>query len=161
MYLLVVTGVPAEGRFTTAVAERLKHLGAITHGDRRVSDTCSLSRFYMNPGYAKLTLKNILRSFCEIKEPVIDRFTTPRGKEIKKMIKEQMIGAGILQFDAVERRTIPVSGCYDLEKFFNRLFAIDLGTQERLMDIFHDTFKFYTKENSLGEVSSGVIGQNP
>jgi hypothetical protein len=131
----------------------------MTHGDRRVSDTASLSAFYMNPDYSKLTLKNVLRSMCDKEMPEVDCYTTPHGIKIKESIREQMIGAGLLRGDPKGIGIAPAPGCYDLEKFFNRLFAMSLDVQEQLKDLFNQTFNSYVKSKRLGEISTGVIGK--
>ncbi len=93
-------------------------------------------------------------------EPAIDRFTTPRGKQVKREICDQLVGSGLLRvMDEDDGGMHPAPGCYDLEKFFNRLFAMNLSTQNRLIDMFQDTYKYFIRKKELGDVSCGVVGR--
>ena len=51
------------------MAKRLECLGALTHGDRRATETRDLSRFNIDNKYGKQALENIIRSICNIERP--------------------------------------------------------------------------------------------
>jgi len=44
----------------------LECLGALTHGDRRATETRDLSRFNIDNKYGKQALENVIRSICNI-----------------------------------------------------------------------------------------------
>jgi hypothetical protein len=47
----------------------LECLGALTHGDRRATETRDLSRFNIDNKYGKQALENVIRSICNIERP--------------------------------------------------------------------------------------------
>lgn len=51
------------------VAKRLECLGALTHGDRRATETRDLSRFNIDNKYGKQALENVIRSICNLERP--------------------------------------------------------------------------------------------
>jgi hypothetical protein len=52
-----------------SVAKRLECLGALTHGDRRATETRDLSRFNIDNKYGKQALENVIRSICNLERP--------------------------------------------------------------------------------------------
>jgi hypothetical protein len=55
----LISGVAGERRFASAVAKRLKSLGALTHGDRHATE---LSQFNINTIYGRDALRSILQT---------------------------------------------------------------------------------------------------
>ena len=51
------------------MAKRLECLGALTHGDRRATETRDLSQFNIDNKYGKQALENVIRSICNIERP--------------------------------------------------------------------------------------------
>jgi hypothetical protein len=58
-YVFLISGVAGERRFASAVAKRLKSLGALTHGDRHATE---LSQFNINTIYGRDALRSILQT---------------------------------------------------------------------------------------------------
>lgn len=87
------------------------------------------------------------------KASVIPLDKTAKGKQAREKIRLQLLGAGLIT------STGPARGCYDLERFFNRLFTISLDFQERVMDDFKKTFDHFVQINSLGPINTGVKGK--
>ena len=127
--------------------------GALSHGDRRVSNDNSLSKYYLNPHYTKLTLRNLLTSISK-GEPCVKHIdTTVRGKNQREKIRKQLIGAGLLTEVGTAK------GCFDLERFLNRLFTLTIESQAYLMDLFSDIFKHFVEKQTSGYVNSAVKGK--
>ncbi len=61
-YVFLISGVAGERRFASAVAKRLKSLGALTHDDRHATETCDLSQFNINTIYGRDALRSILQT---------------------------------------------------------------------------------------------------
>lgn len=57
-------------------------LGALTHGDRRATETRDLSRFNIDNKYGKQALENVLRSICNLERPWAP-FPKPVNNETK------------------------------------------------------------------------------
>ena len=51
------------------VAKRLECLGALTHGDRRATETRDLSRFNIDNKFGKQALENVIHSICNQERP--------------------------------------------------------------------------------------------
>lgn len=59
-YVFVISDLGGERRFAATVARRLQSLGALTHGDRRATETRDLSAFYLDNKYGKTALTKVL-----------------------------------------------------------------------------------------------------
>lgn len=56
-------------RFASIVAKRLESLGALTHGDRRATETRDLSQFNLDTRYGRAALDILLRTVIGMFEP--------------------------------------------------------------------------------------------
>ena len=61
-YLLVISALAGERRFASIVAKRLECLGALTHGDRRATETQDLSSFNIDNKYGRHALEDVYSS---------------------------------------------------------------------------------------------------
>ena len=61
-YLLVISALAGERRFASIVAKRLECLGALTHGDRRATETQDLSSFNIDNKYGRHALEDVYQS---------------------------------------------------------------------------------------------------
>lgn len=61
-YIFLITDLAGEKRFASAVARRLESLGALTHGDRRATDSRDLSMFNIDTKYGRMAVEEILRA---------------------------------------------------------------------------------------------------
>lgn len=52
-YIFLISDLAGERRFASTVAKRLESLGALTHGDRRATETRDLSQFNIDNKYGK------------------------------------------------------------------------------------------------------------
>ncbi len=76
------------------VAKRLECLGALTHGDRRATETRDLSRFNIDNKYGKQALENVIRSICNLERP-----WAPFPKTINDFVSEArkaLINVGLI-----------------------------------------------------------------
>ena len=60
-----------ERRFASIVAKRLESLGALTHGDRRATETRDLSHFNIDDEYGKKALDAVMKAIVSFEAPVI------------------------------------------------------------------------------------------
>ncbi|XP_014663996.1 PREDICTED: protein strawberry notch homolog 1-like [Priapulus caudatus] len=57
-YMFLISELAGERRFASIVAKRLESLGALTHGDRRATETRDLSRFNFDNKFGRMALEN-------------------------------------------------------------------------------------------------------
>lgn len=56
-------------RFASIVAKRLESLGALTHGDRRATESRDLSQFNLDTRYGRAALDVLLRTVTGLLDP--------------------------------------------------------------------------------------------
>ena len=61
-YVFLISELAGEKRFASIVAKRLESLGALTHGDRRATETRDLSQFNMDNKYGRVALDTLLKT---------------------------------------------------------------------------------------------------
>lgn len=70
-YIFLISDVAGEKRFASVVARRLERLGALTHGDRRVTQTRDLSMFNIDTKFGKKALGNVMHCFMRQMNPLV------------------------------------------------------------------------------------------
>ena len=60
-----------EHRFASIVAKRLESLGALTHGDRRATESRDLSRFNIDNKYGRLALDATFKAIMGYEAPIV------------------------------------------------------------------------------------------
>ena len=68
---MFISDLAGEKRFVSSVAKRLESLGALTHGDRRATETCELSQFNIDTKYGREALEATLEAVMGCKDPVV------------------------------------------------------------------------------------------
>ncbi|VEL14155.1 unnamed protein product [Protopolystoma xenopodis] len=61
-YVFLISDLAGEQRFASTVAKRLESLGALTHGDRRATETRDLSRFNIDTKMGREALDIVMRA---------------------------------------------------------------------------------------------------
>ncbi len=74
-------------RFASTVAKRLESLGALTHGDRRATETRDLSRFNIDNKYGRSALENVIKSICNLEKPMAKIPKNYTGNFLKGILK--------------------------------------------------------------------------
>jgi len=69
-YVFLISELAGEKRFASTVAKRLESLGALTHGDRRATESRDLSRFNIDNKYGRAALENVIKSICNLEKPM-------------------------------------------------------------------------------------------
>ena len=70
-YLFLISELAGEKRFASIVAKRLESLGALTHGDRRATETRDLSQFNIDTKYGRHALEVLLKVIIGEAPPLI------------------------------------------------------------------------------------------
>uniref|UniRef100_A0A6I8SVM9 Protein strawberry notch homolog 1 n=1 Tax=Xenopus tropicalis TaxID=8364 RepID=A0A6I8SVM9_XENTR len=71
-YVFLISELAGEQRFASIVAKRLESLGALTHGDRRATESRDLSRFNFDNKYGRNALEIVMKSIVSLDSPLYD-----------------------------------------------------------------------------------------
>lgn len=61
-YIFLISRLSGEQRFASIVAKRLESLGALTHGDRRATESRDLSKYNVDTKYGRQALETTIKS---------------------------------------------------------------------------------------------------
>uniref|UniRef100_A0A2I3HV82 Protein strawberry notch homolog 1 n=1 Tax=Nomascus leucogenys TaxID=61853 RepID=A0A2I3HV82_NOMLE len=116
-YVFLISELAGEQRFASIVAKRLESLGALTHGDRRATESRDLSRFnFDNKVHFNFQIDPILTD-----------------------VRQGLIGVGLIN---VEDRSgiLTLDKDYNnIGKFLNRILGMEVHQQNALFQYFADT----------------------
>ncbi|KRZ41623.1 Protein strawberry notch -like protein 1 [Trichinella pseudospiralis] len=119
-YVFLISELAGEQRFASVVAKRLESLGALTHGDRRATETRDLSQFNLDTKYGRTALEVTLKSIVDMRQYL---------EGIGLAYCERPGGPVILDKEM------------NLTKFLNRILGLPVSAQNYLFQFFSDTLK--------------------
>lgn len=137
-YVFLISELAGEQRFASIVAKRLESLGALTHGDRRATETRDLSRFNFDNKYGRNALEIVMKSIVSLDSPLVSPPADFDGDFFKE-IRNGLIGVGLIN---VEDRSGVLSLDKDynnIGKFLNRILGMEVQQQNALFQYFSDT----------------------
>lgn len=70
-YIFLISRLSGEQRFASIVAKRLESLGALTHGDRRATESRDLSKYNVDTKYGRQALETTIRSIVGTGSPLV------------------------------------------------------------------------------------------
>uniref|UniRef100_A0AAQ5YP78 Protein strawberry notch homolog 1 n=1 Tax=Amphiprion ocellaris TaxID=80972 RepID=A0AAQ5YP78_AMPOC len=146
-YVFLISELAGEQRFASIVAKRLESLGALTHGDRRATETRDLSRFNFDNKYGRNALEIVMKSIVKLDAPLVSPPSDFKGDFFKE-IQSGLIGVGLIN---VEDRSGALSLDKDynnMGKFLNRILGMEVQQQNALFQYFSDTGKPETLSNN-------------
>uniref|UniRef100_A0A8C1L0E1 Protein strawberry notch homolog 1 n=1 Tax=Cyprinus carpio TaxID=7962 RepID=A0A8C1L0E1_CYPCA len=130
-YVFLISELAGEQRFASIVAKRLESLGALTHGDRRATETRDLSRF---------------------------NFDNKVRLDHTHQIRNGLIGVGLIN---VEDRSGVLSLDKDynnIGKFLNRILGMEVHQQNALFQYFSDTLSAVIQNaKKSGRYDMGIL----
>ena len=154
-YIFLISDLAGEQRFASIVAKRLESLGALTHGDRRATESRDLSRYNIDNKYGRQALEITMKSIIGQEAPWV---AAPTGfVNFFKEARQSFIGVGLL--------TKNEDGSFNLEKdfnviskFLNRILGIEVELQNGIFQYFSDTLEAVVKQaKRLGRYDMGII----
>ncbi|KAI1881972.1 hypothetical protein AGOR_G00245690 [Albula goreensis] len=137
-YVFLISELAGEQRFASIVAKRLESLGALTHGDRRATETRDLSRFNFDNKYGRNALEIVMKSIVNLDSPLVSPPSNFEG-DFFKDIRHGLIGVGLIN---VEDRSgiLTLDKDYNnIGKFLNRILGMEVQQQNALFQYFSDT----------------------
>uniref|UniRef100_A0A8C5JX75 Protein strawberry notch homolog 1 n=1 Tax=Jaculus jaculus TaxID=51337 RepID=A0A8C5JX75_JACJA len=127
-YVFLISELAGEQRFASIVAKRLESLGALTHGDRRATESRDLSRFNFDNKYGRNALEIVMKSIVNLDSPMVSPPPDYPGEFFKGNLKIIITRIGCLP-------TIYNA----LGKFLNRILGMEVHQQNALFQYFADT----------------------
>ncbi|KAK0418273.1 hypothetical protein QR680_013470 [Steinernema hermaphroditum] len=163
-YLFLISELAGEKRFASIVAKRLESLGALTHGDRRATETRDLSQFNLDTKYGRSALDVLCRSVIgSLNPPLIEPPADYMPGNFFQDMRHYMEGVGLLNrvdkdVYSIEREAANIS------KFLNRILGLPVHAQNALFQYFLDVLKAlvdqarYDGTYDLGIMDLGTAG---
>uniref|UniRef100_A0A8C6TA88 Protein strawberry notch homolog 2 n=1 Tax=Neogobius melanostomus TaxID=47308 RepID=A0A8C6TA88_9GOBI len=159
-YIFLISELAGERRFASIVAKRLESLGALTHGDRRATESRDLSKYNFENKYGTKALDKITKAilgYIENKVPLPK--TTPGDSFIVDM-KLGLMDVGI--FCREPRFGINTEKDCTITKFLNRILGLEVHKQNYLFQYFTDNFDYLIeKDKKEGKYDMGILDLAP
>jgi len=100
-YVFLISNLAGEKRFASIVAKRLESLGALTHGDRRATESRDLSQFNIDTKYGRHALEIVMKNIAhgpQGTKPLVPPPESYSG-EFFEDCKEGLAGVGLMTID--------------------------------------------------------------
>lgn len=94
-YMFLISDLAGERRFASTVAKRLESLGALTHGDRRATETRDLSQFNIDNKFGRSALEAVMKTIMGYESPIVPPPTDYKG-DFFKDIAGALVGVGLI-----------------------------------------------------------------
>lgn len=150
-YIFLISDLAGERRFASSVSKRLESLGALTHADRRATETRNLSQFNVDNKYGREALKKVLEEFIEFDSLLHQEYFDDEEKfKMFQDIHNAMGGVGL---------EAPIDKI-DIAKFLNRMLGMPFHLQNYLFEHFMETLEaFIEKAKRDGKYDLGIMGK--
>ncbi|XP_040273505.1 protein strawberry notch homolog 2 isoform X3 [Bufo bufo] len=161
-YVFLISELAGERRFASIVAKRLESLGALTHGDRRATESRDLSKYNFENKYGSRSLDQILSAILNQTQKDVP---PPQGYPGGPATFFQDIKQGLLSVGICCRETkynVVVDKECSVTKFLNRMLGLEVHKQNSLFQFFTDTFEFLIeKDKKDGKYDMGILDLAP
>eukprot|EP00096_Caligus_rogercresseyi_P012895 TRINITY_DN5561_c0_g1_i2.p1 TRINITY_DN5561_c0_g1~~TRINITY_DN5561_c0_g1_i2.p1 ORF type:complete len:818 (-),score=270.21 TRINITY_DN5561_c0_g1_i2:358-2670(-) len=157
-YILLISDLAGEHRFASIVAKRLESLGALTHGDRRATDTRDLSRFNIDNKYGRTALEATFKAIMGYESPIVKPPSDYLG-DFFKDIANGLIGVGLITQSEDGSGVLTLDKGYnDMSKFLNRILGLKVDIQNMLFKYFSDTLDaIISQAKRSGKYDQGIL----
>lgn len=102
-YVFLISNLAGEKRFASIVAKRLESLGALTHGDRRATESRDLSQFNIDTKYGRQALEIVMKTIANQPgndaKPLVPEPEKYCGEDFFEDCREGLAGVGLLSID--------------------------------------------------------------
>uniref|UniRef100_A0A8D3DAG5 Protein strawberry notch homolog 2 n=1 Tax=Scophthalmus maximus TaxID=52904 RepID=A0A8D3DAG5_SCOMX len=146
-YIFLISELAGERRFASIVAKRLESLGALTHGDRRATESRDLSKYNFENKYGTKALDKITKAILgHIENKVPPPKGYPGGEAIFFRVAITVL-CSVLNTDC------------SITKFLNRILGLEVHKQNYLFQYFTDNFDYLIeKDKKEGKYDMGILG---
>ncbi|KAK9727917.1 C-terminal domain on Strawberry notch [Popillia japonica] len=157
-YIFLISDLAGERRFASIVAKRLESLGALTHGDRRATETRDLSQFNIDNKYGRTALEATMKTIMGYEAPLVPPPQDYKG-DFFKDVADALVGVGLI----VNNESMPGILTLDkdhnnMSKFLNRILGMPVELQNRLFRYFTDTLAaIVTQAKRSGRFDLGIL----
>uniref|UniRef100_A0A3P8YXD4 Protein strawberry notch homolog 2 n=1 Tax=Esox lucius TaxID=8010 RepID=A0A3P8YXD4_ESOLU len=161
-YIFLISELAGERRFASIVAKRLESLGALTHGDRRATESRDLSKYNFENKYGTKALDKITKAILgHIESKVPPPKGYPGGDALFfRDMKKGMMDVGI--FCKEPRFGLSTEKDCSITKFLNRILGLEVHKQNSLFQYFTDNFDYLIeKDKKEGKYDMGILDLAP
>uniref|UniRef100_A0A9J8ATI1 Protein strawberry notch homolog 2 n=2 Tax=Cyprinus carpio TaxID=7962 RepID=A0A9J8ATI1_CYPCA len=152
-YIFLISELAGERRFASIVAKRLESLGALTHGDRRATESRDLSQYNFENKYGTKALDKITKA---ILRQIDNKVPPPKGYPGGDIMFFR--GNKCMQTDWLS--FIPYIPDCSITKFLNRILGMEVHHQNSLFQYFTDNFDYLiNKDKKEGKYDMGILGE--
>ncbi|XP_037076560.1 protein strawberry notch homolog 1-like [Pollicipes pollicipes] len=154
-YVFLISELAGERRFASIVAKRLESLGALTHGDRRATESRDLSRFNIDNKYGRSALEATMKTVMGYEQPLVPPPDDYKGNFFLD-VKRALVGVGLI---AHEQRVYMLDKDFNnMSKFLNRILGMPVDLQNRLFKYFTDTLSaIVAQAKKTGRYDMGIL----
>ncbi|CAG05292.1 unnamed protein product, partial [Tetraodon nigroviridis] len=184
-YVFLISELAGEQRFASIVAKRLESLGALTHGDRRATETRDLSRFNFDNKYGRNALEIVMKSIVKSDSPLVSPPSDFKGDFFKGTasnvlnhlellsvslllvsnggvssaeIQSGLIGVGLINVEDMSGILTLDKDYNNIGKFLNRILGMEVHQQNALFQYFSDTLAAVIQEAKRnGRYDMGIL----
>ncbi|XP_060641049.2 protein strawberry notch homolog 2 isoform X1 [Anolis sagrei] len=162
-YIFLISELAGERRFASIVAKRLESLGALTHGDRRATESRDLSKYNFENKYGSRALDKVLLTILnqvENKVPVPKSYEKGDAAFFQEM-KQCLLSVGICCKE-MRYGLVSVEKDCSIAKFLNRILGLEVQKQNLLFQYFSDTFDYLIdRDKKDGKYDMGILDLAP
>ncbi|GAB6030353.1 Protein strawberry notch 1 [Chamberlinius hualienensis] len=159
-YLFLISDLAGERRFASIVAKRLESLGALTHGDRRATESRDLSQFNIDNKFGRTALETVMKSVMGYEMPLVE----PPCDQSSRMdffqdVQKALIGVGLIARDENNPKILSLDKDYNnMSKFLNRILGLEVSLQNKLFKYFSDTLAaVISQAKKAGRFDMGIL----
>lgn len=159
-YIFLISNLAGERRFASTVAKRLESLGALTHGDRRATESRDLSQFNIENKYGRNALESVMKTIMGYEQPLVKPPLDYRG-DFFKDIADALVGVGLIVNSETNPGVLSLDKDYNnISKFLNRILGMPVDLQNRVFKYFNDTLTtIINRERKVGRFDLGILGK--
>ncbi|XP_018901680.2 protein strawberry notch isoform X2 [Bemisia tabaci] len=165
-YIFMISDLAGERRFASIVAKRLESLGALTHGDRRATETRDLSQYNIDNKYGRSALESTMKTIMGYESPMVPPPKDYSG-DFFKDVADALLGVGFIVNSESNPGVLMLDKDYNnMSKFLNRILGLPVELQNRLFKYFTDVLEYIIRQAKragrfdLGILDLGAAGDN-